>query len=74
MPIRIESPILQRIKGPKGTMVCRKCGKDQFRVPHDESSDPIIECDCGTELGPIFSLRAMADGDAHTAVSAVLKR
>ena len=27
-----------------------------------------------TELGPIFSLRAMADGHAHTSVSAVLKR
>lgn len=42
---------MQQIKGSKGNIVCPKCGKDQFRVPQTESSDPIIECDCGTELG-----------------------
>jgi hypothetical protein len=74
MSVRTELPIMQRIKGSSGKLVCAKCGKDQFRVPRDESSDPIVECDCSIELGPIFSLRAIADGDAYTPVNAILKR
>jgi hypothetical protein len=73
MAIFDEVSIMARIKGTKGAVFCPDCGKSQFRLPQDESSDSIIRCECGTELGPIFSLRALANEEPHTGVYAVVK-
>jgi hypothetical protein len=36
-------------------------------------NDPLVYCACGQALGPAFSLRAFAAGEAHTTVNVVLQ-
>jgi hypothetical protein len=63
----------QQIKGEKGLIACHTCGIDRFQLPDDEAFDPVIKCICGNVLGPVRSLRALADGEAHTGINADLK-
>ena len=42
-------------------------------LPDDMKNDPLVYCACGQTLGPAFSLRAFAAGEAHTTVNVVLQ-
>lgn len=62
------------IRGSAGLVVCENCAQSRFDIPADESGDPLIKCRCGIILGPIFSLRAFSNEEAHTIVRAKIKQ
>ena len=55
-----------------GVIECENCGWRSFEIPDDTSGDPLIKCRCRVTLGPIFSLRAFSNDQAHTTVKAKL--
>lgn len=63
----------RRIIGIQGTIICRQCQNDLFILPQIRTSDELVRCKCGNQIGPYLSLVAFADGEAHTPVNADLK-
>jgi hypothetical protein len=51
---------------------CSACGYECGPLPDDMRNDPLVYCACGQTLGPAFSLRAFAAGEAVTTVNVVL--
>ena len=62
----------QQIKGSRGFIAVTCSALIDFSC-RKMKPDPSIKCICGNVLGPILSLRAMANDEAHTAANAELK-
>ena len=65
---------MEEIVGSLGIVECSTCGSTRFAIPSYEKDDPLIICRCGTIVGPIVSLRAFSNGEAHTRVNASLQK
>ena len=65
---------MEKINGSAGIIFCPNCKREEFDLPKSDAGDPLVKCICGKLLGPIFSLRAKADGLTHTSVNAELKQ
>ena len=65
---------MEEITGSLGIVECATCESTRFAIPSSENNDPLIKCRCGAIVGPIFSLRAFANGEAHAHVNANLQK
>ena len=69
IPVNLEVKMTD-IVGTLGKICCSACQRNSFALPNTNNSEEVIQCECGNILGPLSSLKAKANGEAHTPVNA----